>query len=128
MVDWQGPHRRGGAAMIVKHNKGAYMIKHVAAAFVVVVGIIGSGWPAPTMASRMGLPSGCPATTSARVLAGTTLVLTVSSTGASSAQEPGAVQLCLLTPEGRFTPLYHRLPSGDVALSADHRLLAYRDA
>ena len=104
------------------------MIKHVAGAFAVVVGIIGSGWPAPTVASPLGVPSGCPATTPTHIPAHITLVLMVSPTGAASAQEPGAVQLCLLDTAGRFTPLYHRLPTGDVALSADRRLLAYRDA
>ena len=104
------------------------MMKRVASAFALIVGIIGSGWPALTVASRVGLPSACPAATSARVPTGTTLVLTVPKARDTAAEDAGAVQLCLLTAAGRFTPLYHSLPSGDVALSADRRLLAYRDA
>ena len=104
------------------------MIRYIAGAFALIAGIIGSGWPAPTMASRVELPSGCPATTSARVPTGTTLVLTVPKARDTAAEDAGAVQLCLLTAAGRFTPLYHSLPSGDVAVSADRHLLAYRDA
>jgi len=104
------------------------MIKHVAAAFVLIVGIIGSGWHAPTVASRVGLPSACPAMTSAHVPTGTTLVLTVPLARGTAAGDAGAVQLCLLTAAGTFRPLYHNLPTSDIALSADRRLLAYRDA
>jgi len=104
------------------------MTKRIAFVLAVVVGIIGSGWPAPTVASRMGLPSACPAMTSARVPAGTTLVLTVPLARGTAAGDAGAVQLCLLTTGGTFRPLYHTLLANDIALSADRRLLAYRDA
>lgn len=69
----------------------------------------------------------CPAASPARLISGATLVLAVSRPGAPSPEEARAVQLCLLTTAGAFRPLYRPLPTGDVTLSADRRLLAYRD-
>jgi hypothetical protein len=69
----------------------------------------------------------CPAPARMQLPAAVSLVVAVSRAGAASAQESATAQLCLLTHSGSFTPLYHQLPTGDIAISADGSALAYRD-